>query len=310
VAPLARSYNRADSRLGFQFFQSRIEALMFRRVLLVSVAIMVAAAGVQGQWLNYPDPRIPRLPDGKPNLSAQPLRAEGKPDLSGVWKAEITPESEWRRRFGDAAVETRLKSRIEGMGIGTNSIYSADLMLDIPPEEQAQLLRPAAVDRMRQLRIAPSESCLPLGFPMASLLTPVTKLTQAPNVLIMLLEEGNVYRQIYLDGRPLPKDPQPSWLGYSVGRWEGETLVVETNGLNDKTVIDGAAHPRSESMHMTERYRRRDVGHMDVEMTFNDPVYYTRPFTAKVTWVLQPDTDILEYVCNENEKDRAHMVRP
>jgi hypothetical protein len=274
--------------------------------------MLVALSGgiVSAQWLNYPDARIPRTKDGKVNLAAPPLRMDGKPDLSGVWKAEITPESEWRRRLGDEAVDARLKSRIEGMGIGTNSIHSINVMLEIPEQEQQTLLRPAAVERMRQPRIAPTESCMPIGFPMGTLLTPVTKLIQSPSILVMLLEEGNVYRQIYLDGRPLPKDPQPSWLGYSTGKWDGETLVVETIGFNDKTFLDAVGHPRSESMKMTERYRRRDVGHLDVQVTFDDPVYYTRPFSMKFTHLLQPDTDILEYVCNENEKDREHMVRP
>lgn len=280
------------------------------RNMLVAVCAVTILSGIaEAQWLNYPDPRLPRTKDGKVNLSAPPLRMNGKPDLSGVWKAEITPVEEWRRHRGDAAVEISLKSRIEGMGIGTNSIYGFDVMLDIPPGEQAKLLRPAAVERMRQ-RVPRSDSCLPLGFPMATLLTPVTKLIQSPTNLVMLLEEGNVYRQIYLDGRPLPKDPQPSWLGYSTGRWQGDTLIVESAGFNDKTVLDGTGHPKSESMHMTERYRRRDIGHLDVEITFDDPTYYTRPFSMKFTHVLQPDTDILEYVCNENEKDREHMVKP
>jgi hypothetical protein len=184
--------------------------------------MLVALSGgiVSAQWLNYPDARIPRTKDGKVNLAAPPLRMDGKPDLSGVWKAEITPESEWRRRLGDEAVDARLKSRIEGMGIGTNSIHSINVMLEIPEQEQQTLLRPAAVERMRQPRIAPTESCMPIGFPMGTLLTPVTKLIQSPSILVMLLEEGNVYRQIYLDGRPLPKDPQPSWLGYSTGKWD------------------------------------------------------------------------------------------
>ena len=103
-------------------------------------------------------------------------------------------------------------------------------------------------------------------------------------------------------------DPNPSWLGYSIGRWDKDTLVVETIGFNNKAPLDVAGHPRSESMRLTERYRRRDVGHLDVAITFDDPVNYTKPFTINVTHLLQPDTDILEYFCNENERDRAHMA--
>jgi hypothetical protein len=121
-------------------------------------------------------------------------------------------------------------------------------------------------------------------------------------------ELDNATRQIYTDGRPLPADPNPSWLGYSIGRWERDTLVVETIGFNGKGALDIVGSPRSEKMRTTERYRRRDVGHLDVDITFDDPVVYTRPFTIKVTHELQPDTDILEYFCNENEKDQVHLL--
>ena len=280
-----------------------------RRLIAVCSAVVLLAGVADAQWLQYPDPRSPRTADGRPDLSAPaPTTPDGKPDLSGVWKAEITPVSEWRRKLGDAAADEQVKTRIEGQGIGTISIYAMNVMLDIPPDEQRTLLRPATAAQMRR----PPDNvragaCLPIGFPLAMLLMPVTKLIQAPNVIVMLLEAENAYRQIYVDGRPLPRDPQPSWFGYSAARWDGDTLVVETNGLNDKTRLDIAGHPRSESMRMTERYHRRDFGHMDVEITFDDPVYYTRPFSMKVTDVLQADTDILEYICEENEKDWTHI---
>ena len=151
-----------------------------------------------------------------------------------------------------------------------------------------------------------SAECLPIGFPMAVLLAPVFRIVQSRGIAIMLLEEGNTYRQIYTDGRPLPTDPQPSWFGYSTGKWEGDTLVVETIGFNDKAWLDAAYHPRSEALHMTERYRRRDFGHLETEMIFDDPKTYTKPFRIQVTNILQADSDILENVCAENEKDRAH----
>jgi hypothetical protein len=162
----------------------------------VLVACLLTAHSVQtrAQWLNYPAPGVPRLANGKVNLAAKtPRSADGKPDLSGVWHNEITPVEEWRRRLGDAAVSAQPATTITGMGIGTISIYATNLMMDLPPEQQAQLLRPAAVERMRQPQSFPSERCLPLGFPIASLLTPVTKLIQSPAMLVMLLEEGNTY---------------------------------------------------------------------------------------------------------------------
>lgn len=122
-----------------------------------------------------------------------------------------------------------------------------------------------------------------------------------------MYESDDTRRQIYTDGRPLPKNPQPAWLGYSVGKWVGDTLVVETSGFSEKTVLDAMGHPHGEALHVV--YRRRDFGHMDVELTFDDPKTYSALFTIKITQVLLADSDILEYVCNENEKDRAHMVR-
>src|SRR3989442_1361322 len=130
---------------------------------------------------------------------------------------------------------------------------------------------------------------------------------QTPQEIVQLTETADPPRQIYTDGRGLPKDPDPTWMGYSVGKWDGDTFVVETSGLNDQGWLDAFGHPRSEGMRITERYRRRDFGHMDLEITFNDAKYYTRPFSLKAGLTLVPDSDLFEYVCNENERDRAHL---
>jgi hypothetical protein len=114
--------------------------------------------------------------------------------------------------------------------------------------------------------------------------------------------------EAHIVGRPLPKDPDPSWMGYAAGRWQSDTLVVESAGFNDKTWLDAFGHPRSESARMTERFHRRDFGHLDVEVTVNDPKYYTRAFTVKLPFHLIPNSDVLEAVCAENEKDRAHLA--
>ncbi|MBZ5631616.1 MAG: hypothetical protein LAO55_00690 [Acidobacteriia bacterium] len=134
-----------------------------------------------------------------------------------------------------------------------------------------------------------------------------TKIVQTPGLIVMLLEGDGTSRQVYTDGRKFPGDPQPLWMGYSVGRWEGDTLVVETRGINDKTWLDALGHPHSEDMRVTERFHRRDFGHMDVQITIDDPKTYTKPFSVKVTHRLLPDTDILEWYCAENEKDRKHL---
>lgn len=126
----------------------------------------------------------------------------------------------------------------------------------------------------------------------------------------MLLGNGDPARQIYTDGRELPRDPQPAWMGYSVAKWEGDTLAVETSGFNENSWLDGSGHPGSEMMHIRERYRRVDFGHMQMELTIDDPKFYTRPFTFTVGFNLIPDSDVPEFVCTENEKDFAHMAKP
>jgi hypothetical protein len=119
---------------------------------------------------------------------------------------------------------------------------------------------------------------------------------------------GGRFRQILTDGRELPKDPQPTWMGYSVGRWDGDTLVVTSAGFNDKTWLDFNGHPHTEALRVTERFRRKNFGEMSVEMTFEDPKAYARPWTISLVGKLAPDTELLEYVCNENEKSVAHFV--
>jgi hypothetical protein len=146
-----------------------------------------------------------------------------------------------------------------------------------------------------------------MTIPIAALLTELIKIVPSNGVTMILHEFNNDYRQIYTDGRKLPTDPWPGTLGYSIGHWDGDTFVVESSGFKDRDWLDVLGHPSSESLKMTERYTRRDVGHLDAEFRFEDPVMYTRPFGYKVTFDLQPDTDIYEYTCLENEKDRAHM---
>jgi hypothetical protein len=155
---------------------------------------------------------------------------------------------------------------------------------------------------------SPSTRCVPQGIPRGDLDNYLPfKIIQAPGVIAVLYEESYAYRQIYTDGRKLPVDPQPSWMGYSVGHWEGDALVVDANGFNDEGWLDAMGHPQSEELRIRERFHRRDFGHLDIELTIDDPRMYTKPFTVKATEVLIPDSDVLEYVCTENEKDRAHL---
>jgi len=264
--------------------------------LLVATSLPLAA-----QWLNHSDPRTPRAKNGKPNLIARAPRLNGKPDLSGLWQAERTSEREYTSVLGQDFSTVQ----VDTYDITKNVL---NVFWGIKPEEEP--LRPEAASILKHRLVSPLEyphtQCLPGSIPLA-MLTFTFKMIQAPQEIVMLSETADPPRQIYTDGRSLPKNPEPSWMGNSVGRWQGDTLVVETNGLNDRGWLDGFGHPRSEAMQITERYHRHDFGHMDLEITFNDPQSYTRPFSVRTGLRLIPDSDILEYVCTENEKDRAHL---
>jgi hypothetical protein len=273
-------------------------------VFIVSVAML---ATTSAQWLNHPTPGIPRLPNGKPDLAAKaPRTADGTPDLSGVWHTYAEPLEEKKKLFGQDFGTIF----VPGMEPTTISKYAINLLLDYKPGEIAMTPAAETVFKLHNSGDPKQDfgaHCLPFGTPLATLLSEVHKIVQTPGLILVMYELDSMTRQIYTDGRKLPAEPNPSWLGYSVGRWDRDTLIVETNGLNDRAWLDLAGHPRSEAMRITERYRRRDVGHLDVEVTLDDPKMYSKPFTVKLTHLLQADTDILEYVCNENEKDRAHM---
>jgi hypothetical protein len=134
------------------------------------------------------------------------------------------------------------------------------------------------------------------------------KVIQEPGLVVILYELLGDFRQIFLDGRTLPRDPNPTWMGYSVGHWDDDSLVVDSAGFNGKTWLDAQGHPSTDALHLAERFRRRDFGHLDLTLTIDDPKAYTRPWAVNLPLQLLPDADLLEYVCNENEKDLKHMV--
>jgi len=257
--------------------------------------------------VNHPTPGAPRTKDGKVNLSAPaPRAANGKPDLSGLWQVDPTPLEEMTRLVGDDIGALA----VPGDDPRQFSKYVFNILADFKPEESP--LRPEFrefVGKRAQTAGAdiPTTRCLPGGIPFTSFLPFPAKFIQTPGLLVMLFEIDNTLRQVYTDGRKHPEDPQPLWLGYSVGKWEGDTLIIDTVGFNDKSWLDGFGHPHSESLHVTERFRRRDFGHLDVQITLDDPKVYTKPFTIKASHHLLPDTDILENYCAENEKDRRHL---
>lgn len=276
-------------------------------VLFFTGALLTA----HGQWLNYPAPGTPRTHDGKPDLTAKaPRTASGKPDLSGVWQPAFAPPGENSRLFGPDFKTFAV------LGDDPTEFpkYLLNILVDFKPEESP--LRPEFVAKFRNNAEhkgtdSPVVQCLPQGLPRADLTNYAPfKMIQTPQEIAVLYEIDNTYRQIYLDGRKLPADPQPSWMGYSVGAWEGDTLVVNSIGFNDKSWLDVAGHPHSEAMRIQERFHRRDFGHIDLRVTVDDPTMYTKPFTVQVTEDLVPDSDVLETICNENEKDRAHIAKP
>jgi len=282
-----------------------------RRILLAgSLCLVFVSGAAAAQWLNYKTPGVPRTRDGKPRLNAPTPRTDGHPDLTGVWMHELDSVAEIRRLFGPR-VDELVKVDAPGMDIGTQHKYGLNILLDFKPEQSP--MRPdTAAAFLRRLSGPPLDSCSTngvAGFPLAGLLSEPIKIVQARQLTMVMYEAGGSFRQIYTDGRKLPTEFNlPAYYGYSVGHWEQDTFVVETSGFNDKTPLDVMGHAHSNQLRVIERFRRRDFGRLDVEMTFDDPKMYTRPFTIHVPHNLLADADIFE-TFPENEKDCAHIGR-
>jgi hypothetical protein len=279
--------------------------LVNMRVTRAQIAIFVGFAGLlapaSAQWA-HPDPRAPRTRDGKPILAAPAPRLNGKPDLSGVWEAE-RPKPDAKFSYLGAGTADPLGLQIDASDVADihRNVFTGKTREEEPLKPEA-----IAVIARRRKQQPPQVHCLPVGIP-GVMTTYAFKMIQSPRELVMLGESSDPPRQIFIDGRALPKDPDPTWMGSSAGKWEGDTLVVQTTGFNEEGWLDNVGHPRGERMLITERYHRRDYGHMDLEIRYEDPKYYTRPFTNKTTLNLIPDSDIIEFVCTENEKDVQHL---
>ena len=245
----------------------------------LALGLFVCCAQTHAQWLDYRTPGTPRTADGKANLHAPvPKTTDGKPDLSGIWN---------------------------GPGGGT---YERNITRDLKPGDVQPWAEALYQQRILELgKNAPRSNCLPNPFPYYQLMD-IARFVQTPGLIVILYQgdTNSMHRTIFIDGRDLPKDPNPSWMGYSVGRWEGDTLVVETGGFNDRSWLDVEGHPHSDALRITERYHRRDFGHMDLEMKIDDPKVFTKAFTLKIPKTLAPDTDLLESVC-ENDHSVSHM---
>jgi hypothetical protein len=222
---------------------------------------------------------------------------------------ELTPVAEMKRLYG-AVVDGGLKTGVPGMQIDTLHKYALNILVNFKPEDSP--LRPETAEIMRKSAASrgPLDGCAQVfGFPLSGLASQPIKIVQAPRMSVIFYELGGLYRQIYTDGRGLPKEFDfPAYLGYSVGHWVRDVFVVETAGFNDKTPLDALFHPHSDALRSTERFRRRDFGHMDIEMTVDDPRMYTRPFTVNLPHDLLADSDIFESFC-ENEKDIVHIKK-
>jgi hypothetical protein len=275
--------------------------MRIRNFWIVS-ALVGASICSSAQWLSHPAPRTPRAKDGKPILSAPAPRApNGKPDLTGIWEVESSPLKEIEHML--------LPGGENGLGEDVPSKYFLNFFSDFPFGKEPFQLAAAAEFRGRlQNRQKPLTLCAPPSLPEMDLVPAPFKIVPTPGLTMMLYEgNSNFFRQIYTDGRKLPVDPQPSWLGYSVGKWEGDWFVVDTIGFNDMGKLDAMGHPRSESMHFTERFHRRDFGHMELQLTVDDPKTYLNPVTIKVALRLLPDTDLIESFCTEGESDLQHI---
>ena len=276
------------------------------RILLASLlgAVLCAPSASNAQWVKHPSPDLPRTADGKPNLTAPaPRTAHGTPDLSGVWQAEAAPIPELIKL---------LPGGQNGLGEDIPSKYFINLLSDFPRGQEP--LQPSAAAHASRLAVDTIQhdnvgiNCLPSGLPLAMTVPAPFKIVQTRGLVVMLLEGENSFRQIFTDGRKLPEDPTPSWMGSSLGRWEGDTLVVETIGFNGRGQLDAMGHHYSSALRLTERYTRRSTGHMDVQFRLEDPETFTKPITVTVGMGLRADTDLIEYVCAENEKDKQRIA--
>ena len=236
---------------------------------------------MNAQWTKVPREAIPRTPDGKANLSAPAPRApDGKADLSGVWEPNANK-------------------------------YLRDIAIDLKPGEVpfqpwAKTVFDQRADGSHS-KEDPDANCLPQGVPKIDAAPAPWKIVQTPRFIVIAYEAFNLWRQIFLDGREVAADVNPSWMGYSVGKWDGDTLVVDTKGFNGKAWLDQLGRPSTDALHVIERFRRKDFGHMDLEITINDPKAYTKPWTVHQDVHLLPDTELLEFICNENNRDVQHL---
>lgn len=270
--------------------------------LAAAICNLVLTGSAAAQWLNYPMPGIPRLPDGKSNLTAPaPRTADGKPDFSGLWN---------ERCYTDEC------AALTGRRIGAEGVWYFNLAEGLPASEVPQMTPwAAAIQAQREGRDHvddPAGRCLLHGVPRINFRSNL-KIVRTPQVTVFLYETISylMFRQVFTDGRPLPEVTDPAWMGYSIGRWEGDTFLVETSGFKDGGWLDTVkGRPHSDALRVTERFRRRDVGHLELTITIDDPKAFLKPWTAKTVLNLMPDMEILEVSCENHDKTMEHRRMP
>jgi hypothetical protein len=262
-------------------------------VVLPLLLLLAFATVADAQWLNHPSPGIPRLPDGKPNLSAPaPRTADGRPDLSGIWAAECAIQGR------DACFAPR-------------SLFF-DLAKDLNPADVQMTPWAQAIQTQRQARNHvddPYGYCLPPGTPRINFAGGPLKILYTPQITALLYETlaGMTFRQVFTDGRSLPDVAEPTWLGYSIGRWDGDVFVVETTGFRDGGWLDTLrGRPHSDALRVTERFRRTDFGHMQLTITIDDRKAFVKPWTVQASMTLMPDTELVEAFCDNHDKTMEH----
>jgi hypothetical protein len=271
--------------------------LLGRAAFVACATVGLLSPALHAQWLNYPTPGTPRLPDGTPNLAAPaPHAADGRPDLSGIWAAECAI-------YGRDSCFTR-------------SLFF-NLAKDLKPDDVQMTPWAAQIQAQRESRNHvddPYGYCLPPGTPRINFGGGPFKILHTPQITALLYETlvGMTFRQVFTDGRPLPEVIEPTWLGYSVGRWDGDTFVVETTGFRDGGWLDTfKGRPHSDALHVTERFQRIDFGHMELTITIDDPKAFAKPWTIKAPLLLLPDTELVEAFCDGHDRTMTHRdVQP
>jgi hypothetical protein len=276
----------------------------------LATAIVLCALPIAAQWPNYAAPGVPRTPDGKVKLDAPaPKAPDGHPDLSGIW--DLRGAGGRGGPGGPAGGARGAKGKAPELPPGTppNATFKnigAGFKEGLPMTSwAADLLKARKAENSKD---NPDAHCLPLGLMQLHMHPQPRKIVQAPGLIVMLYEAQGGIRQIFTDGRPLPTDAEPWWYGYSIGHWEGDTLVVETNGFRNDVWLDIDGSPLTESGKMTERMKRLNYGTLQTDVTIEDPKAYTKPFTVRVTHHLLPDTDLIEFICQENDRSGPHLV--